>query len=70
MDIQSELQKIHHQFGTSEKANYEIQKLFDNYVKEEVKKVLESSKSNVACVHDFIEKFGEYYCQYCGEKII
>ena len=30
MNIQDELQKIHHQFGTSEKANYEIQKLFDN----------------------------------------
>jgi hypothetical protein len=29
MNIQNELQKIHHQYGTSEKANYEIQKLFD-----------------------------------------
>lgn len=29
MNIQDELQKIHHQYGTSEKANYEIQKLFD-----------------------------------------
>ena len=30
MNIQDELQKIHHQYGTSEKANYEIQKLFEN----------------------------------------
>ena len=29
MNIQDELQKIHHQYGTSEKANYEIQKLFE-----------------------------------------
>jgi hypothetical protein len=29
MNVQDELQKIHHQYGTSEKANYEIQKLFD-----------------------------------------
>ena len=29
MNIQDELQKIHHQYGISEKANYEIQRLFD-----------------------------------------
>jgi len=29
MNIQDEVQKIHHQYGTSEKANYEIQKLVD-----------------------------------------
>ena len=29
MNIQDEIQKIHHQYGTTEKANYEIQKLFD-----------------------------------------
>src|SRR5690606_12259539 len=34
MDIQTEVQKIHHQFGISEKANYEIQKLFDKAIKE------------------------------------
>ncbi len=32
MDIQTEVQKIHHQFGVSEKANYEIQKLFDKLI--------------------------------------
>jgi len=30
MNIQDEVKKIHHQFGVTEKANYEIQKLFDN----------------------------------------
>jgi hypothetical protein len=34
MDIQTEVQKIHHQFGVTEKANYEIQKLFDKAIKE------------------------------------
>jgi hypothetical protein len=29
MNIQEEVQKIHQQYGTSEMANYEIQKLFD-----------------------------------------
>jgi hypothetical protein len=37
MNIQDELQKIHHQYGTSEKANYEIQKLFDNQHLEKTK---------------------------------
>ena len=31
-NIQDELQRIHHQYGTSEKANYEIQKLFDKEI--------------------------------------
>lgn len=29
MNLQDELQKIHHQYGTSEKANYEIELLFN-----------------------------------------
>ena len=40
MDIQTEIQKIHHQFGVSEKANYEIQKLFDKAIKEAVTEAL------------------------------
>ena len=32
MNIQDELQKIHHQYGTSERANYEIEKLFDKEI--------------------------------------
>lgn len=37
MNIQEELQKIYHKYGTSEKANYEIQLLFDNAIREAVK---------------------------------
>ena len=40
MDIQTEVQKIHHQYGVSEKANYEIQKLFDKAIKEAVTEAL------------------------------
>ena len=40
MDIQTEVQKIHNQFGVTEKANYEIQKLFDKAIKEAVTEAL------------------------------
>lgn len=48
MNIQDEVQKIHHQYGTTEKANYEIQKLFDRELKskysdEEVFKLIEKA---------------------------
>ena len=35
MDIQFEVQKIHSQFGTTEMANYQIQKLFDKLILED-----------------------------------
>ena len=35
MDIQFEVQKIHSQFGTTEMANYQIQKLFDKLMLED-----------------------------------
>jgi hypothetical protein len=38
MNIQDELQKIHHQHGTTEKANYEIQKMFDSEINKYKKK--------------------------------
>ena len=41
MNIQSELEKIHHRFGTTEKANYEIQKLFDIAVKANIQEFVE-----------------------------
>jgi len=44
MDIQTEVQKIHHKFGVSEKSNYEIQKLFDKIIKEEVNDVIRLSE--------------------------
>ena len=48
MNIQDELQVIHHKYGVSEKANYEIQKLFEKYSKEqtEVNKLALGDVSN------------------------
>jgi hypothetical protein len=57
MDIQTEVQKIHHQFGVSEKANYEIQKLFDKAIKEAVTEALRihdvvGRSEQLVCIHD------------------
>ena len=37
MNIQDEVQKIHHQYGVSEKANYLIQLLFDEQKEKSMK---------------------------------
>jgi hypothetical protein len=58
MNIQFEVQKIHSQFGTTEMANYQIQKLFDKLILEDrveqLRKhdVLEQSKE----LKDFVKK--------------
>ena len=54
MDIQTEVQKIHHQFGVSEKANYEIQKLFDKAIKEAVTEALR--------IHDVVGRSEQLFC--------
>jgi Zn finger protein HypA/HybF involved in hydrogenase expression len=54
MDIQTEVQKIHHQFGVSEKANYEIQKLFDKAIKEAVTEALR--------IHDVVGRSEQLLC--------
>ena len=36
MKIQDEIAKIHHKFGVSEKANYEIQLFIDEYANQRV----------------------------------
>jgi predicted RNA-binding protein len=41
MNIQEELQKIHHQYGTTESANYQIQLLFDRHNKNLINKIKE-----------------------------
>ena len=58
MDIQTEVQKIHHQFGVSEKANYEIQKLFDKAIKEAVNEALR--------IHDVVGRSEQFICPCCG----
>lgn len=58
MDIQTEVQKIHHQYGVSEKANYEIQKLFDKAIKEAVTEALR--------IHDVVGRSEQLVCDSCG----
>ena len=43
MNIQDEVQKIHHKYGTSEKANYKIQLLCEKYAEEEYNRRLRES---------------------------
>jgi hypothetical protein len=35
MNIQDEVQKIHHKFGVSEMANYKIEQFIENLIKED-----------------------------------
>ena len=73
MDIQTEIQKIHHQYGVSEKANYEIQKLFDKAIKEAVTEALR--------IHDVVGRseqlkalleklINENMCSVVGDELI
>ena len=62
MNVQDELQKIHSQYGISEKSNYEIQKLFDNqqkrmYSEEEVLKLLRKSHFVEQNIEEWFEQF-------------
>jgi hypothetical protein len=54
MDIQFEVQKIHSQFGTTEMANYQIQKLFDKAIKEAVNEALR--------IHDVVGRSEQLKC--------
>ena len=40
MNVQDETMKIHHQYGTSEKANYQIQLMCEKYAEERHQKKL------------------------------
>ena len=40
MNIQDEMQKIHHKFGVSEMANYKIEQFIDNLIKKDRKQQL------------------------------
>ena len=65
MNIQNEVQKIHNQYGMSEKANYKIQLLCEQYAKEyhdsEVKKL------NIPAV---VGRSEQLVCDHPNEAII
>ena len=69
MDIQTEVQKIHHQFGVTEKANYEIQKLFDKLILEDRAEQLRlggvvgrSEQLVCSCGSRLVKTTGGYHC--------
>ena len=74
MNIQNEVQKIHNQYGMSEKANYKIQLLCEQYAKEyhesEVKKLNILAVSSLVCPKcksDAIAEYPDYKeCRICG----
>ena len=79
MNIQNEVQKIHNQYGMSEKANYKIQLLCEQYAKEyhdsEVKKlniptVVGQSEQLVCgdCAEGRDEFAPEWECPKCRDK--
>ncbi len=47
MNIQDEMQNIHHKYGVSEKANYEIEKF--------VEKLIEDDRAEQLILHNVIE---------------
>lgn len=73
-NIQDEVQKIHHQYGMSEVANYKIQLLCEKYAKEyhdsEVKKLNIPAVSSLVCPKcksDAIAEYPDYKeCRICG----
>lgn len=54
MDIQFEIQKIHSQFGTTEMANYQIQKLFDKLILED--------RAEQLRIHEDVAKMEQFTC--------
>ena len=63
MNIQDELQKIHHQYGTSEKANYEIQKLFENEHLEKTKMRVHGEKLDKNKFEELTRPILKYLCE-------
>lgn len=60
MDIQTEVQKIHHQYGVSEKANYEIQLMCERYAKEAIDTVVAELEKPTYTPAD-MEEFSYWY---------
>jgi hypothetical protein len=70
MDIQFEVQKIHSQFGTTEMANYQIQKLFDKLILEdraELLRIHDVVGRSEQCVLHSTDWNGK--CFKCGEQV-
>tara|TARA_R110001632_G_scaffold232895_1_gene375080 strand:- start:1238 stop:1519 length:282 start_codon:yes stop_codon:yes gene_type:complete len=69
MNIQDEIQKIHHKFGVSEIANYKIEQFIENLIKEDRAKQLILSGVSKSFTYKDISKVAEELAnQYSGDK--
>jgi hypothetical protein len=69
MDIQFEVQKIHSQFGTTEMANYQIQKLFDKLILEDrAEQLRKHAVSGQVCSFYMSGMDTSGKCNNCGKK--
>jgi len=60
MNIQDEMQNIHHKYGVSEKANYEIEKF--------VEKLIEDDRAEQLILHNVSNR--DAICKECQKTII
>jgi hypothetical protein len=58
MNIQDEMQKIHHKFGVSEMANYKIEQFIENLIKEDRAKQL--TLTDVSHQRELLKGFANY----------
>ena len=61
MNIQDEMQKIHHKFGVSEMANYKIEQFIENLIKEDRAQQLTLTDVGCSCADKEEIAFGKGY---------
>lgn len=69
MNIQDEVQKIHHQYGVTEKANYEIEKLFDKAILPFKKKSEKWDKLDAKIAKCYFDENGDELSEEDSENI-
>ena len=57
MNIQDEIQKIHHKYGVSEMANYKIQQFVEN--------LIETDRAEQLKLHIVSKSFAKQYAEFC-----
>jgi hypothetical protein len=57
MNIQDEVQKIHAKYGTTEKANYEIQRLCERYAEYRIEQELDKIAALAAGDDEYFDNF-------------
>ena len=69
MNIQDKIQEIHHKYGITEKANYEIQLFVEALLKEQKEQLILSGVSNWVAVKDAMpESCNQVFVKYENGK--